>query len=1199
MKIKQKLFCCLTGFLMFTGNIFPENTVMPVKERDEIIIFDANKNNMKDFINYTSSWRKGSDMMPQLSLAEKDNGKWIKFSYKGSSGSGISLLHIIGVDFNKMMADEMIPTGIKLLIDYEGVEFEKIEVKAIFSGENDFEVYHVPLERGVREYTLTKGFRKADFSADWTKLKSICLRSRKPRMTFALGKIAVLQEKSNCKDVALRINSLKKIQEILPSKSEILKNGVINEDSLNGAIILSDFYSLKEKRKVEAVEKTFRAKITYDENNLCIGTEAEFPEKPVSNVKKKDDDVFQDEAQEYFFSSWNDNNKKIQFVTNFNGTVFDALKDYDLTAAAVINSVEWDLPHIKNISYANGIWKTLFAVSLKDLNMDLNKCRFMGFQLAQSYKSGKYKTQSWTPSSRFPNPFDFGVLIFNKKPFGDGDIEITEILRRKKSGGNEIDLDIKILGKNFKEEEYKVETIIVASDYTSVKSEETIKLSQKTSESIIKINSIKNLNGDYTVYVCVYNKNNDMKIASVNFENATPLTNIFGENVLCPTPKEVIWGEGFFMSGNADKILISDDASERTIKTANMFKDKLSGFAGSEYSISKSSTLQKNSISLKIAKQTELAGKNVQLREDGYSIQVRPDGVDITGADEPGLYYGCVTFLQLVKMPMKVVEGMPVKCVKILDWPDLQNRMVRIEHPWHFKGREFKDIPKIEYLMDWIERFVAENKFNRLSLDISMLVKFQRQPEFNGSERVFSLDDLRKLGKFCRAHFIEVMPVFQVGGHANLWLLGYHPELTEKGYPHQSDVTHPEHNKIVFNCIQDVIDAMNPRYFSSKSDEWWHVRDSKISPDDFMRNGKTRAQAFLDFHIELNDWLKKRNIRMFIFEDMLNPRHNGKRYDIYKVIDEFPRDIIITQWTGGASDLTAAYFLDKGFEVWGNTTAYWKFGKEMRPRIQGMGYGTYMLGTDWKIYRKTIGYSQYEIFMGADDAWNILGKEPDIMSELASGRLSALREMYALKPNPSASPKVETLDIQQYMNCSAEKQLCKKGQLCVIPFETREIGNIPMILSNQKFNCIILGKDKTISIPVVKICSSLIFLHTTVGLSEQAINDFNKVGHWRNWPYGYISGEYQIHYADGAIEKLLIRHCWNICFADSNPLYRNTNDNRYIMPLETSDGGYRFLYQYEWVNPYPDKKIEKITYLDNGEFHFNILLFALSYRERK
>ncbi|MDD2711139.1 MAG: glycoside hydrolase family 20 zincin-like fold domain-containing protein [Verrucomicrobiae bacterium] len=1195
-------------FLFFSNNI-AQAAVAPFLENNEIIVFDADKNDLKDLVNYTMSWKKGSDMMPQLSSITNDKGKWITFSYHGSQGAGISRLDIEPGGLAGMIPEGTDISGIEILINYDGEEFEKIQIMANFGEGNDFLAYHLPLEKGAKEYRLEKGFRKVDFPADWTRLKYIWLQSGNAKMAFMLKRIFLITRKSEKKAISLEMDSAKKVHEVLPTENVILKNDkTINEAGVDKALSLRNFCRLRDKQNIEEKNSPLKAKIACDENHLLIATEAEFPAKPLANVKRQDDEVYQDEALEFFFSPWNDNNRKMQFCVNIDGVVFDSLRDYDLAAAEVVNSREWNLPHVKKTAYANGVWKTLFVVSLKDLKIDLEKCRFMGFQLAQNYCQNsvaeKFKTLAWSSTESFPNALDFGILVFNKKPFGNGDIEIREILSRKKNDGNELDLSVKMLARNFAEGEFKMETVVVAADHTSVKNVGKINISQKENEHTVKIKSVKDLDGGYTLYVGVCNKNNDLKMAAVNFKNQTALKDLFGKDIFSPEPKKVAWKEGVFMAGNADKILVPENASERTVKTAKLFKDRLCGFAASPYSVRKSGSAQKNFIGLKISNETNFDGQQVKLRNEGYCLDVRPDGVDIIGADEAGLYYGCVTFVQLLKMPMKIADGAPVKCVRILDWPDLPNRLLRLDHPWQFRNGKFKEVPKIEWLMEWTERFVAENKLNRLWLDVAALIKYERRPEFNGAERVFSLDDLKKYGEFCRDRFVEVIPSFEVGGHAGWWLLGYHPELGEKGYRDQSDVTHPEHHKVVFNCLQDVIDALKPKYVSPKGDEWWHDKDEKTSPDEFLRGGKTRAEAFLDFYVELNQWLRERKVGMQIYEDMLDPRHNGKRWDVYKVIDKFPRDIIINAWAGGTPDLAAAYFLDKGFEVWGNATGYWTYGEKVKTRVGGFGGSSYDLGSNWRLYRTTPAFSICEVFLAADHAWNILcEKQPVMMDELASGKLAALREMYAVAPNSHASSKVGVLDIQKDMNSSFEDILHENGEEVFLPKGTRTIGNIPTLFAEQKMNCLMLDEDKTIFIPPGN-CSSLIFLQT-IAIDKQTARLYaKKILPWRDWPYGYVLGHYQAFYDDGTIEKLPVRLCWNVDIMDAHPLYRTTNNNRYVLPVKTSKGGYRFLYQWEWINPHPAKKIVKITYANNSEFKYNgfkfaVLLFALSQRDKK
>jgi hypothetical protein len=42
-----------------------------------------------------------------------------------------------------------------------------------------------------------------------------------------------------------------------------------------------------------------------------------------------------------------------------------------------------------------------------------------------------------------------------------------------------------------------------------------------------------------------------------------------------------------------------------------------------------------------------------------------------------------------------------------------------------------------------------------------------------------------------------------------------------------------------------------------------------------------------------------------------------------------------------------------------------------------------------------------------------------------------------------------------------------------------------------------------------------------------------------------------------------------------------------------------FLYQSEWVNPYPDKEIKKVTFVDEVKIPLKTVIFAISGRQAK
>jgi len=634
----------------------------------------------------------------------------------------------------------------------------------------------------------------------------------------------------------------------------------------------------------------------------------------------------------------------------------------------------------------------------------------------------------------------------------------------------------------------------------------------------------------------------------------------FGEPLLSPRPKEVAWTPGVFPAGRDWPLALERTATERTRRTAALFAERYYGFTAHRPAVQTfDAAPPATGIVLRLAGGAAAPGQK-PLPPQGYTLSVEPGRVVITGADEPGLFYGTVTFFQLLKHALKKVsDTAPVPCVAVRDWPDTPNRLIRLEHPGTFRNSPVKENRGIDYLIDWTERFVADQKVNTLYIDLSRSVKYVRRPEFNGTERIYTLEDLRRYGDFCRDHFVDLCPAWQVGGHANWWLtLGCHPELREKGYENQGDVTHPDHDAIVFDCMQDVIDALQPKYVSPKSDEWWGGRKEGETIDELLR-GKTRAQAFLEWHVRLNEWLHARGITMMIFEDMLSPYHNGKKFDVYKVIDEFPRDIILTQWSSGNLDREVRYFTDRGFRVWPNATGMFTLSPDARSRVMGFGKGIYGFGNERAgLLDECSSLASMSVLLRtADYAWNFEREE-----DLDPGRLVALEETAALRPNPRAAARVEPINLGRalthsfnaFLKTAKPDAYAAHARPVDLPAGLREIGFLPMRLGGgaDGRDCIVLGKGAAPAVlPVRGRWASLVFLHSAF------INNPNdkaaQGASIRAWMYGWPCGNYVVQYADGSQAVLPVRLTNNIKRFDTASANRATLDNRFAWSLDGAD----------------------------------------------
>ena len=678
---------------------------------------------------------------------------------------------------------------------------------------------------------------------------------------------------------------------------------------------------------------------------------------------------------------------------------------------------------------------------------------------------------------------------------------------------------------------------------------------------------------------------------------ARPAADRFAEPLLVPEPKQLAWQKGTFSARKSWPLWLAKAASERTRRTAELFADQHYGYTGCRPPLT---TFDGPPPTSGIVLRLDAAA--AKRKPQGYTLSVEPERVVIAGADEPGLYYGTLTFFQLLKHSLKnVTATLPVPCAQIVDWPDTPNRMLRLEHPHTFRNMAVKEKRGIDYLIEWTDRCVAGNKFNLFYLDISANVQYQRRPEFNSSDKLYSLADLRRFAQFCRDRFIDLCPAWQIGGHANWWLtIGFHPELRERGWPSQGDVTHPDHDAIVYDCLLDVVEALQPKYLSPKSDEWWHERKPGETAEPLL-HGKTRAQAFLDSHVKLNAWLRQRGITMMIYEDMLSPYHNGKRFDTYKVIDAFPKDIILTHWSGGQPDKEIRYFTDRGFRVWPNATGLLTLGDESRRRVMGFGKGIYSFGNDKSHLLDEYSplWSLSTVLRTADACWNFAREE-----RVDPARLVALEHILAIGPNPRAGERVDPLDLSPAFTHSFSAVLQEfKPETYTdavappkLPSGERAIGFIPTrFAGGAARDCLVLRKTSApVDLPVRGQFASLVFLHT--GFVNDP-HDKSVAGvRVREWIYGWPCGNYVVHYADGQQAVLPVRLTGNIKRFDTAADTRSALDCRYAWPLDDAPDRPVHLFQWEWTNPRPDAQIVRVTAEHDRHLDVSLIVVAVSGR---
>ena len=339
---------------------------------------------------------------------------------------------------------------------------------------------------------------------------------------------------------------------------------------------------------------------------------------------------------------------------------------------------------------------------------------------------------------------------------------------------------------------------------------------------------------------------------------------------------------------------------------------------------------------------------------------------------------------------------------------------------------------------------------------------------------------------------------------------------------------------------------------------------------------------------------------MMIYEDMLSPYHNGKRFDTYRVIDAFPKDVILTLWSGGNTDKEIRYFTDRGFRVWPNATGMFTLSDESKRRVMGFGKGIYSFGNDKSRLLDEYSplWSLSNILRTADYAWNFSQDE-----NVDPARLVAIEQLLAIRPNPRAGERIEPIDLDSamtdswnaFLKTAKPEAYARHAQPVHLPRGRQEIGFLPMRLSDGEHDCIVLRKDSSpVTLPVRGRFASLIFLHTAFVHDP---NDKTVAGvRIREWMYGWPCGNYVVQYADGSRAVLPVRLTNNVKRFDTASATRATLDNRYTWTIDDANGAPVHLFQWEWVNPRPDEEIVRVIAEHDGILDVSLSVFAVSGR---
>ncbi|ODN31070.1 beta-N-acetylhexosaminidase [Fervidobacterium thailandense] len=286
------------------------------------------------------------------------------------------------------------------------------------------------------------------------------------------------------------------------------------------------------------------------------------------------------------------------------------------------------------------------------------------------------------------------------------------------------------------------------------------------------------------------------------------------------------------------------------------------------------------------------SGLNVKIRLDpfevnepqGYRLTIQDD-VEILARDREGAHYGLQTLKQILRQ-----AGKDIPRLRINDFPDFPNRGVMLDIS---RDR----IPKTDVLKELVEK-LSELKINQLQLYTEHTFAYKNHRKVWEGFSPLTHEEIEELDKFCKSHFVELVPNQNTFGHMSKWLIHEeyrHLAETPEGFvapwgqryefPFSLSPAVPESLKL----IEDILGELLPLFSSSKvnigCDETFDLCLGK-SKELCKERGKGRV--YLDFLLKIYTIAKRYKEKVMFWGDIIENHP--------ELISELPRDLVPMIW---------------------------------------------------------------------------------------------------------------------------------------------------------------------------------------------------------------------------------------------------------------------------------------------------------------
>ena len=574
-----------------------------------------------------------------------------------------------------------------------------------------------------------------------------------------------------------------------------------------------------------------------------------------------------------------------------------------------------------------------------------------------------------------------------------------------------------------------------------------------------------------------------------------------------------------------------------------------------------------------------------KIKFDGFAIDIATNHIRVAAKDPKGLVFGIHVLVDMIKMASGDIGTPKARLCTVVDWPRTDKRFfIDVFSGWEVVRYE------PDMFLAMCERFPISARFNMFSIELKRMYRWESTPEVVLPD-AWTKADLEKVVDFFNANAFTFFPRKACLGHMGAMLA---TKMLAAKYGEDGDRStlctgNPEALKMLFSSLDEIhsICSRNPKYapkyFYAGMDECRWKKTLEKPPEKRCPRckGIPKNRIFLEQARRVDEWCRKKGLKMVMPADMVRAYHNGiGRWKCYEVEGEIPKDVIYLNWSPWdfmEIEETAA----AGHENW-------KQGYSDDPEgdASASAYGIATFDLNWWLVanqrggRKVGGafYGPMAQRILADYSWRRApsGSMHDGHSLVSRWGDFILRN-WSRKPIPHGAATFTPIDISKVATLALSAE-----------FDTslKSLSGVPvhMVVQGQKTLAAEAVPDG-VNIFVGRKAASLALLHA-VAVPGEFYSYMNRSGDTAGEPVA----EYMVKYADETYEKITVRYGWHATDYRSGPTIgrvfaRYPAGCRAVLTGRlpagyddvASDTGIATMY--EWVNPHPEKEIKSLLLL--------------------